>query len=265
MAVGNVAAPNLQQLVAAVLDIASDLPGDRALWFRGAGCGMHPLLPTLMRDGQPSEKVFEREVRLLARFRQRSMAYWPVGYPQNDWEHLFAMQHYGIPTRLLDWTENVFVGAHFALSDNPKAHKEHEGPCTPAIFCLDPVAWNRKAPPLSEFGEDTHVLTTVDEEAEAYRPVTSRKRTATPVAIFGSHNSERIVAQRGTFVVWGKETKAMQLFADDLGDSLLWQIDLTGDRDGLLRDLRSLGFSETMVFPELPSLADELTRVEGWH
>ena len=24
------------------------------------------------------------------------MAYWPSGYPQNDWEHLFAMQHYHV-------------------------------------------------------------------------------------------------------------------------------------------------------------------------
>lgn len=159
----------------------------------------------------------------------------------------------------------MFVGAHFALSDKPNPHKEHDGPCTPAIFCLDPVAWNRKAPPLSEYGEDTHVLTTVDDEAEPYRPLTQRKRTATPVALFGSHNSERIVAQRGNFVVWGKETKSMQLVAQNLGDSLLWQIDIKGDRDNLLRDLRVLGFSETMVFPELTALADELARVEGWH
>ena len=264
MAIGKVDASSLQDLVGAVLNIALDLPNDRALWFRGTGCGMHPLLPTLMRDGQAVEKVFEREARLLARFRQRSMAYWPAGYPQDDWEHLFAMQHYGIPTRLLDWTENVFVGAHFALSDIPTAHGGHDGRCTPAIFCLDPVAWNRKAPPLSEYGEAIHILTTVDEEAEAYRPLTLKKRTATPVAIFGSHNSERIVAQRGTFVIWGREPKSMQCFANDLGNSLLWQIDLTGDRNVLLRDLRLLGFSETMVFPELPSLADELTRVEGW-
>ncbi len=265
MAVRKIVVADIPELVAAVLQIHVGLPKDALLWFRGAGCRTYELLPRLMRDNQPADKVFAREARLLTRFRQRSMPYWPAGYPQNDWEHLFAMQHFGIPTRLLDWTENVFVAAHFALAERVGSHDSHTESCTPAIYCLDPVAWNRKSPPLSEYGDDIHVLTTVDQEAEAYRPVTERRRTTTPVAIFGSHNSNRIVAQRGTFLVWGKETRSLQLFADDLGDSLLWQIDLTGDRELLLGHLRALGFSETMVFPELPSLADELSRLEGWH
>jgi hypothetical protein len=264
MSIAEMTVESLPDLVETVLRIDEGVPEDCFLWFRGAGCSAHELLPRLMRDAQTGEKVFERESRLLTRFRQRSMPYWFEGYPQSDWEHLFAMQHYGVPTRLLDWSENVFVAAHFALSVETRGHESHEGECRPSIYCLDPVSWNRKAPPLSEYGEATHVLTTVDQDADAYRPLTDRKRTTTPVAIFGSHNSERIVAQRGTFVVWGRETRSMQDFADDLGDSLLWRIELEGDRLETLRHLRALGFSETMVFPELPSLAQELTRLEGW-
>lgn len=254
-------ADSLPSLVDTILNIRGSLLERRFLWFRGASCAELALLPKIMRDGKSSEEVFEREARLLTRFRQRSMAYWPAGYPQNDWEHFFAMQHFGLPTRLLDWSENAFVAAHFAL-EQASAHAWHVGDCVPAVWCIDPVGWNRSTPVLSEYGDDVYVLTTADDEVDAYRPETNKKRPSTPVALFGAHNSNRIVAQRGTFMVWGKETRRLEDF--DLGDPKLWRIRLAGDRTGLHEDLQALGFSETMVFPELQSLAVELSRVEGW-
>jgi hypothetical protein len=254
-------AGSLPVVVDTILKIRASLPDDRFLWFRGTPCAELSLLPKIMRDSKSSEEVFEREARLLTRFRQRSMAYWPAGYPQNDWEHLFAMQHYGLPTRLLDWSENAFVAGYFAL-EKESTHDWHAEDCVPAIWCIDPVGWNRSTPVLSDYGDEVYVLTTVDDEVDAYRPETNKKRPATPVAVFGAHNSNRIVAQRGTFMVWGKDTKPLEEL--DLGEPTLWRVRLTGGRAALHADLQGLGFSETMVFPELQSLAIELSRVEGW-
>lgn len=252
----------VEGLLKEVLTIAHDLPEDRFLWFRGLACAGHSLLPKLMRDGKSSDQVFDREKRLLTRFRQRSMAYWPAGYPQNDWEHLFAMQHFGMPTRLLDWSENLFVAAHFALAEQTN-HNHDKDSCMPIIWCVDPVEWNRSVPLLKEYGDVIQVLTTVDDEVEAYRPETAKRRSKSPVAIFGAHNSARIVAQRGTFMVWGAEPRALEHFAMEQ-DARLWRIEVIGERSNLARSLRQLGFSETMVFPELPSLSTELSRSEGW-
>jgi hypothetical protein len=211
-----------------------------------------------MRDGKPALEVYEREKRLLTRFRQRSLAYWPAGYPQDAWEHLFAMQHYGIPTRLLDWSENLFVAAHFAMAQ-PIADEA----TLPVVWCVDPVAWNRSTPSLIELGESIHILTTADEEAASYEPNTSRRPVKSPVALFGTHNSQRIVAQRGTFMIWGNDPRPLEAFADE-GTGVIWKIQITGKRAALADELNALGFGETMVFPELPSLAGELTRTEGW-
>jgi hypothetical protein len=205
----------LEGLLREALAIAETIPESSFLWFRGLSRSSHKLCPSIMRDGKTSDIVFEREKRLLTRFRQRSLAYWPAGYPQNDWDHLFAMQHFGMPTRLLDWTENLFVAAHFALNPSQGSLEDNdEHP--PTIWCLDPVEWNRSTPVLSEFGDSIQVLTTSDDEADSYRPDTTKRRNKTPVALYGTHNSTRIVAQRGTFMVWGNDTRALEDFADEL-------------------------------------------------
>jgi hypothetical protein len=242
-------------LVDAVLEISKEQPEGGFLWYRGLSNGEHKLIPTIMRYGKTAAEVFDRERRLLTRFRQRSLPYWPSGYPQNNWEHLFAMQHYGIPTRLLDWTENLFVATHFALN----------GPDTtaPVVWCIDPVRWNRATPVLREYGDSIQVLTTSDDDLEAYRPETSKRRAKSPVAIFGTHNSTRIVAQRGTFMVWGEDPRPMEEFAEEMNTNV-WRLELAGDRADLARQLSALGFGETMVFPELQYLASELTKIEGW-
>jgi hypothetical protein len=254
-------ANSIVQLVDEVLSIAGSLSSGRFLWYRGLTCSTFKLLPSLLRDGKEIEQVYDREKRLMTRFRQRSMAYWPGGYLQDDWEHLFAMQHFGLPTRLLDWSENVFVALHFAALSSP-THGSCD-PCIPTLWCMDPVEWNQSSPALSDYGAAIQVLTTVDDEVEAYRPTTNKKRTKSPLAIFGAHNSARIVAQRGTFVVWGNSAQPLEDFASQQAGRL-WRITISLPRTELQYSLRSLGFTETMVFPDLPALGLELSRTEGW-
>lgn len=249
----------IEGLLSEVLSITRNLEAGSFLWYRGLPKQSFGLSPTIMRAGKTAPQVFDREKRLLTRFRQRSLPYWPSGYPQNDWEHLFAMQHHGIPTRLLDWSENLFVATHFALS-NPD-NNENE---LPALWCVDPIRWNRSTPVLSEYGDLIQVLTTSDDDIDPYRPETQKRRNKSPVAIFGTHNSKRIVAQRGTFMIWGEDTRPLEDFVPEMPQAQLWQLAIRGDREALARDLAALGFGETMVFPELTALATELSRAEGW-
>lgn len=247
----------LDDLLTEVLEISRSLPEHSFLWYRGHPRKSYTLLPGLLRELRPSSEIFEREKRLLTRFRQRSLPFWPAGYPQNDWEHLFAMQHYGVPTRLLDCSENLFVAAHFALNG---ASADGD---PPVMWCIDPISWNRATPVLSEYGTQIHVLTTSDDESEPYRPEASRRRNKSPVAIFGTHNSNRIVAQRGTFMVWGEDVRTLEEFAHE-SSARIYGFEICGPISSLKADLNALGFGETMVFPELGSLASELSRVEGW-
>ena len=139
MPVEKVEVDGLIGLVRQTLEISKMLRPEGFLWFRGLNQAHYGLVPKIMRSGKSIEEVLNREARLMTRFRQRSLAYWPDGYPQNNWEHLFAMQHFGLPTRLLDWSENLFVATYFASIEPKDVGPIFSGDC-PVVWCFDPVA-----------------------------------------------------------------------------------------------------------------------------
>lgn len=83
-------------------------------WYRGQSNENWGLTPGIFRNNGDSEYEREliRDFRLHANLKfQRST--------DSNLEILFLMQHYGIPTRLLDWTESSLF-ALISLSTNMK-------------------------------------------------------------------------------------------------------------------------------------------------
>jgi hypothetical protein len=87
----------------------------RHCWFRGHPKVFGELLPGVQREPYSSARP-EIEFWAGQRFRLRAPSF-SADLPRWDdyvsW--LLLMQHYGVPTRLLDWTENILVGLYFAL------------------------------------------------------------------------------------------------------------------------------------------------------
>jgi hypothetical protein len=240
---------------------------EKQFWFRGQGCEKRDLSPSIWRKIKPlsghtqvqSHQVLEVEVRLLTRFRQRSLPYWPAGYPQNDWEHLFAMQHFGLPTRLLDWTGNLLMAVYFAMDHNVDTCECGTKACRPAIWIVDPVKLNRSNPRLD--GLPVGILATSDKLLEQWQPgVADTQFAPSPVAIYGTYNSDRIAAQHGSFTVAGKAMQPLNEITT--AEDSLTKVILSGDATNIRRQLALLGITRSTVYPGLAELAIDIANEE---
>lgn len=103
-------------------------------FFRGHSEISWQLMPSLGRLKKYGgfDTISEIEEAMYFDFLTRSGSLLPSN---NDcWNNIFSMQHHGLPTRLLDWTENFSVALYFAL-------KNAKSECV--IWVLDPFALNK--------------------------------------------------------------------------------------------------------------------------
>jgi hypothetical protein len=197
---------SLQEFADAASTIATE---GRTIWFRGARDVDYDLKPGLFRhpDGKASSELLELEWQLLTDYRHQAPPFAPR-MPEDDLELLFVMQHYRVPTRLLDWTENPFIALFFATEN---AREEDIGSEKDAVvWLIDPVELNKKT--FTNRRHADRVLGAYAGELEGIKP-SSRPDAIninTPCALYGIHSTPRIVAQRGSFILYGNDILSME-------------------------------------------------------
>lgn len=237
-----------------------------ASWYRGTGNQAHSLVPSLARRIPPlSPTDMGNQERAIANsFAQRSPPFVETNL-SDEWKALFFMQHYGIPTRLLDWTESPFVALYFALTSVSR-DKTGKAAADVALWLCDPILWNRCA--LSHISFAGGILDDSSEEIKSYSPSSDiDQRANVPIMIYGTHNSPRIVAQRGVFSLFGKGTEGMEktYSASNFTAGALEKVIIRkANVDQILKSLYRKGFAESTIYPDLHGLSLEIKRSFGY-
>lgn len=94
--------------------------GGPDLIYRGVTKNSHELIPSIARGKTKDSTggdVHSLEEDLLQEFKRLAISELEA-LPKNEFEWLFLAQHYGLPTRLLDWTANPLVALFFAVERN---------------------------------------------------------------------------------------------------------------------------------------------------
>lgn len=223
-------------------------------WFRGQGNSKWKLTPKILRSDNVDftlEREYHRDFKLYARNFVDSE-------PKDDFEWMFLMQHYGMPTRLLDWTESHLMALFFAVenySDNSDA----------AVWIIDP--WSLNEATMGDFSVPVHsheflkdyILpcpTEVKREVDGFYPVCLR----------APKSSSRILAQKGNFSIHGN----IMLGIDELAATFnkkSSQIEKVRLRkliiDGksklkILKQLAISGITYSVIYPDLEGLSKEI-------
>jgi len=229
-------------------------------WFRGQRADWQ-LLPKLYRDDQYGDakrlKKYRIEDEILEEFIIRAPALSEgIPSPSDDWGWLFLMQHFGAPTRLLDWTEGALLALYFAVKDNPGCYDA-------AVWALDPYELNRRVikkewiiPPSAAgvSGRDK-------KRVEPWLPCRFKRRAVLPllpVAVGPSHTVRRISTQRSCFTVHGADKLGFDKLEQE-GPGYLTKVTIPAYRvEAVRKELEASGIDESTIFPDLAGLGKSL-------
>jgi hypothetical protein len=228
-------------------------------YFRGHADEQWSLTPSLLRAAASRTELKEIEYDLFFEFRARAREL--HGAMLSSWDVLFAMQHFGVPTRLLDWTESFAAALYFALEG-----WNDESTTRPCVWMLNPYrlnSWSREddggdlvSPRYLGWDPEEEEYWDYEDLLVDYRAMDFEA----PVAIYPEMKNDRLQAQRGSFTIHGDDWHPLE---QQVGkrNKILRKVVLEVDAIPHAREfLEQAGLDHRQLFPDLPGLATALRR-----
>lgn len=250
------------------------------LWFRGQSRN-DPLLPGVLREyvnPNTGEVCSYNELKILVSFTSLYKNYTSERLQEKSSEFYSFMQHYGIPTRLLDWTENAAFALYFAVNNG-----KHDEEVERVVWVMNPGALNLLTTDTVSYAplvSDNSLVQTrmrmvgyikngkLIEQFWDIKPDFEKLKEEylqLPVAFYpASSGNIRIAIQKGCFTIHGMDQRPIEsIFDTPEIQKYLIKVNIQKESIASIREqLRLIGVTARSVYPDISGLASELSGVE---
>ena len=224
-------------------------------WYRGHSDCEWKLQPTIWRTftdederGMNHEFLFKSKPRMTNPPKDKD---WP------GW--LSLMQHYRLPTRLLDWSKSPLVALYFAVEDYFTSSSNLEPSKDSAIWVLSPSMLNVVS------GFDPHISSIYTEPArKMIDPAFADPKWESDwanvkdkiIAVSAIETELRMMVQQSAFTIHSYKEPLEKYQGNE---KYLWKILVPKERMNFLaEELGLLGFLPSIIYPDIESLSNEI-------
>lgn len=225
------------------------------------------------RETQALVNLKDQEFALLHAFRQRASNL--LSGTMETLDYVACAQHYGIPTRLIDWTYNPFTALYFALSENKQPDDGYYElfvlPLKEQILIHHCYSQTKReadtefieeyAGFLNQLRDKAQFISLVQQRNAALNELNIEADDPQPQGLIiynGSSSNARLIAQAGLFSIpssiEGDEAakeirRSARCISIRLSDK---------ERRETLGFLDNMGYNKQRLFPDLQNLCDSI-------
>ena len=230
-------------------------------WYRGVSHTKYQLIPKVYRD-RLWEIHEDYEWWLCVDFENRARPFIPNHQSYSHWDWYFTMQHYGLPTRLLDWTEGALIALFYAVRKPGNTY-------IPSVYFLNPYwfdesVYNKKAGDGVVYNTDVKAISE-EHDSRLLSYLGMRKDSPPfPVCLEPPGIDKRISAQKSVFTIHGKRIDPFRIISREKEDAQIVKIRFQTDRADYIKDqLNTMGITEGTLFPGIEGLVADLKWARG--